>query len=69
MKRLIALIAVGAVSLILSGCGQQAPKQPEVKTENAATPAENQAGAPAAPEASKPAEPAAPAESAPATQE
>ena len=61
MKRFIALIVVGLVSMVLSGCGQQAPKPTEMKVETTVAPSENQA----APEAAK-TEEVKPAEEAPA---
>ena len=67
MKRLIALAIVGLVSMVLSGCGQQAPKPTEMKVENTAAPAEKAAPEEKSEEA-KPAE-AAPAEAAPAAHE
>lgn len=33
MKRLVTLMMVGAMTFMLSGCGQEAPKQPEVTPE------------------------------------
>ncbi len=68
MKRFIALVVVGVVSLVLSGCGQQAPKPTEMKVENTVAPAEHQGGAPEAakPAEEAPAEAAKPAEAAPA---
>lgn len=47
MKRLTALMAVGAMTIVLAACGQQA-KQPEVKaTEQPAPAAAAEAAAPA----------------------
>jgi len=39
MKRLLALMVVGCMTVIMTGCGQDAPKQPEVKTETVVVPA------------------------------
>ena len=66
MNRLIALVIVGVMSMVLSGCGQStAPKPTEMKVEEKAAPAmEHEAGSPAA---EKPAGDA--AEAAPAAQE
>ena len=47
MKRLIALVVVGVMSMVLSGCGQQAPKPTEMKVEETAAPAEHGAESPA----------------------
>lgn len=33
MKRLIALMIAGLVAVILTGCGEQAPKQTDIKPE------------------------------------
>ena len=66
MKSLGQIAIAGAMAMLLAACGQEAPKQPEVKTPDApvATP-HNSAAPEAAPAA--PAEPAAP--TAPETQE
>ena len=78
MKHLVTLIAAGLMAVLLAGCGEQAPKQPEVKTQNetVTTPAEEHAAPAAAEEHAAPAaepavaEPAAPAPAAePAAQE
>lgn len=72
MKRLIALVVVGVMSMVLSGCGQQAPKPTEMKVENTAAPAEHEV-TPAAEvksaEEAKSTEEAKPAEEAPAAKE
>ena len=60
MKQLVALMVAGVMALLLTACGQQAPKQPVVHIQN--TPA---AAAPAPVEA---APAAAPAEAAPAAE-
>ena len=39
MKRLIALVIVGVVSMALSGCGHEAPKPTEIKVESPVVPA------------------------------
>lgn len=61
MKHLVTLIVAGVMALLLTACGQESPKQPEVKTQNVATPA---AAAPAPAPAA-----AATTEQAPATEE
>jgi hypothetical protein len=48
MKRLTALMAVGAMTIVLAACGQQA-KQPEVKATEQAAPAPAAAAEAAAP--------------------
>lgn len=48
MNRFIALVVVGVMSMVLSGCGQQAPKPTEMKVQETAAPAEHSAEAPAA---------------------
>ncbi len=57
MNRLVTLIVVGAMATVLAGCGQQAPKQTDIKPEATSTtePAA-QAEPAAAPETVKPAE-------------
>ncbi|WP_133126983.1 hypothetical protein [Legionella nagasakiensis] len=37
MKQLAMLLTAGVVALMLSACGEDKPKQPEVRPENAAT--------------------------------
>lgn len=57
MKRLVTLMMVGTMAILLAGCGQQAPKQTDVKPETTAT--ETTVSEPAAqpaPDAAKPAE-------------
>lgn len=54
MKNLVSVLAVSVLAFCLVGCGQQAPKQPEMKTE--AMPAEAPQAEKAAPTAA--AEPA-----------
>lgn len=68
MKRLVTLMVVGAMAALLAGCGQQAPKQTDIKptttteTTEATPAAEPAAEAAPAAEAEKPAdEQAAPA--------
>lgn len=67
MKRLVTLMVVGAMVALLAGCGQQAPKQTDIKptttTTTETTPVAEPAAEPApAAEAVKPAdEQAAPA--------
>ena len=39
MKKLVALVVAGMMSVLLTGCGQQAPKQPDVKTQVEVQPA------------------------------
>jgi PBP1b-binding outer membrane lipoprotein LpoB len=58
MKRLVTLMIVGTMAILLAGCGQQAPKQTDVKPETTTT-TETTVSEPAAqpaPEAVKPAE-------------
>lgn len=66
MKFLGQIAVVGVMAMLLAACGQEAPKQPEVKTPNAPVTAPHNAAAPEAAPAA-PAEPAAP--TAPETQE
>jgi type IV pilus biogenesis protein CpaD/CtpE len=54
MNRLVKLIVVGAMATVLAGCGQQAPKQTDIKPE-AATTSEPAAQPAAEPETVKPA--------------
>ena len=62
MKKLVALVVAGMMSVLLTGCGQQAPKQPDVKAEQeVAAPAAHEAAAPAAEPAAAPAPAAEPA--------
>ena len=42
MKQVIALMVAGVMAVLLTACGQQQPKQPEVKPETAAQPAQQQ---------------------------
>ena len=57
MNQLLAkMIVAGAVIVSLTGCGQEAPKPPEVKVQKEALPAQE-----AAPAETAPAAPAAPA--------
>ncbi|AHE66526.1 hypothetical protein [Legionella oakridgensis] len=37
MKQLAMLLTAGVMAFVLSGCGEDKPKQPEVRPENAAT--------------------------------
>ncbi len=58
MKHLVTLMVAGVMAILLTGCGQEAPKQPDVKTQNAAAPAPAATPEPAA----EPAPEAAPAQ-------
>ena len=42
MRSLLTLMVAGAMAVLLTACGQQAPKQPEVKTQPVAAPAMQQ---------------------------
>ena len=39
MKQVIALMVAGVMAVLLTACGQQAPKQPDVKTQVEVQPA------------------------------
>ena len=60
MKHLVALMVAGVMAVLLTGCGQQAPKQPDVKIQNTVTPVAAPAAAPAEAAAPAPAAEAAP---------
>lgn len=56
MRNVLTMVVVGLMSVLLTACGQETPKQPELKTESVAAPAATPAAATAEPTAEKPAE-------------